>query len=198
MKRNNSANLPVASNTRIVIIGGGFGGLKLAKSLKNLDVQVVLIDKNNYHTFQPLLYQVATTSMEAESIASPFREIFHSQNNFFFRMAEVSRIDPNQNFIETSVGIVSYDYLVIASGANTNFFGLEDIKRNAIDMKGVSEAVNLKYLILQNFEQALLTDSEEIRESLMNIVIVGGGPTGVELAGAFGELKRHIFPRGLS
>ncbi len=195
MERNISPNLPVAGNPRIVIIGGGFAGLKLAKSLKSLDVQVVLIDKNNYHTFQPLLYQVATTAMEAESIASPFREIFYSQNNFFFRMAEVSKIDPNQNFIETSVGIVSYDYLVIASGANTNFFGLEDIKCYAIDMKGVSEAINLKYLILQNFEQALLTDSEEIRESLMNIVIVGGGPTGVELAGAFGELKGHIFPK---
>ncbi len=195
MEKNISANLPVASKPRIVIIGGGFAGLKLAKGLKNMDVQVVLIDKNNYHTFQPLLYQVATAAMEAESIASPFREIFHHQNNFVFRMAEVSKIDSNQNLIETSVGIISYDYLVIASGATTNFFGLEDMKRNAMDMKGISEAVNLKYLILKNFEQALLTDSEEIKESLMNIVIVGGGPTGVELAGAFGELKSHIFPK---
>ncbi len=195
LERNISVDLPVTDKPRVVIIGGGFAGLKLAKSLKNVDVQIILIDKNNYHTFQPLLYQVATAAMEAESIASPFREIFHHQNNFFFRMAEVLRIDSNQNSIETSIGIVSYDYVVIASGAKTNFFGLEDIKRNAIDMKGVSEAVNLKYLILQNFEQALLTDSEEIRESLMNIVIVGGGPTGVELAGAFGELKSHIFPK---
>jgi NADH dehydrogenase len=195
MERNISANLPVAGKPRIVIIGGGFAGLKLAKSLRSLDVQVVLIDKNNYHTFQPLLYQVATAAMEAESIASPFREIFHNQNNFFFRMAEVSKINPNRKSIETSIGIVSYDYVVIASGANTNFFGLEDIKRNAIDMKGVSEAINLKHLILENFERALLTDNEEIRESLMNIVIVGGGPTGVELAGAFGDLKNYIFPK---
>src|SRR5665213_3677986 len=111
IEKNISVNLPTSDKPRIVIIGGGFGGLKLAKSLKNLDVQVVLIDKNNFHTFQPLLYQVATAAMEAESIASPFREIFHSQNNFFFRMAEVSKIYPNQNFIETSVGIISYDYV---------------------------------------------------------------------------------------
>src|SRR5665213_2070541 len=163
LEKNISVNLPVSDKPRIVIIGGGFGGLKLAKSLKNLDVQVVLFDKNNYHTFQPLLYQVATAAMEAESIASPFREIFHGQSNFFFRMTEVFKIVPKQYLIETSIGNVSYDYLVLACGANTNFFGLEDIKRNAIDMKGVSEAVNLKHLILENFEQALLTDNEEIR-----------------------------------
>jgi len=195
LDKNISVKFPVTDKPRIVIIGGGFGGLKLAKSLKNLSVQVVLIDKNNFHTFQPLLYQVATAAMEAESIASPFREIFHNQNNFFFRMAEVLKIVPKQHLIETSIGTVSYDYLVIASGSNTNFFGLEDIKHHAIDMKGVPGAINLKLLILENFEQALLTDNEEIKDSLMNIVIVGGGPTGVELAGAFGELKNYIFPK---
>jgi NADH dehydrogenase len=195
LEKSMPVNLPVSNKPRIVIIGGGFGGLKLAKSLKNLDVQVVLIDKNNFHTFQPLLYQVATAAMEAESIASPFREIFHNQNNFLFRMAEVLKIVPKQHLIETSIGAVSYDYLVIASGSNTKFFGLEDIKHYAIDMKGVPGAINLKLLILENFEKALLTDNEEIRESLMNIVIVGGGPTGVELAGAFGELKNYIFPK---
>src|SRR5580704_9744471 len=126
-------NIPQHQSPRVVIIGCGFGGLELAKALRKIAVQVVLIDKNNYHTFQPLLYQVATAAMEAESIASPFREIFHHQGNFFFRMAEVLKIDSNKNSIETSIGSISYDYAVIASGAKTNFFGLEDIKRNAID-----------------------------------------------------------------
>lgn len=190
-----SPNLPDIGKPRVVIIGGGFGGLELAKRLRNTDVQVVLVDKNNYHTFQPLLYQVATSAMEPPTIASPFREIFHNQSNLFFRMAEVFKINSIQHFLDTSIGVISFDYVVIASGARTNFFGLEDIKRNAIDMKGVPEAVNLKNLILKRFEQALLTDNKKRKERLMNIVIVGGGPTGVELAGAFGELKKDIFPR---
>ncbi|MBZ0166283.1 MAG: NAD(P)/FAD-dependent oxidoreductase [Candidatus Omnitrophica bacterium] len=194
-KNKSSVNLPVTSQPRIVIIGGGFGGLELARRLKGLDAQVVLLDKNNYHTFQPLLYQVATAALEPQSIACPFREIFRHQKNFFFRMAEVRHITLEHRHIETSIGMIDYDYLVLASGSGTNFFGLNDVAQHAVDMKSVTEAIGLRHLILENFEQALLTNDLEYRESLMNFVIVGAGPTGVELAGALGELKNYILPQ---
>jgi len=189
-----SVNLPAAGRPRIVIIGGGFGGLELVHRMKRLDAQVVLIDQNNYHTFQPLLYQVATAALEPQAIACPFREIFRNQKNFFFRMAEVKRLMPEHKCIETSIGAVDYDYLILANGSATNFFGLKDVEKNAVDMKSVTEAIGLRHLILENFEKALLTSDPEERESLMNFVIVGAGPTGVELAGALGELKNYILP----
>lgn len=189
-----NVNLPVTSKPRVVIAGGGFGGLELTKRLKNVDAQVVLIDQNNYHTFQPLLYQVATAALEPDSIAYPLREIFRKQGNVAFRMGEVKRIRPEDNRIETSIGDISYDYLVLALGTRTNFFGQADVEKNAMRMKTVSQAMELRNLILESFEKALLTKSVDERAGLMTFVIVGGGPTGVETAGALGELKKIVLP----
>lgn len=190
-----SVNIPTTSKKRIVIVGGGFGGLELAKRLKNLDAQVILIDKNNYHTFQPLLYQVATAALEPDSIAYPLREIFKKQKNAIFRMAEVLRIRPDQNSIDTSIGEIVYDELVLALGTKTNFFGLKDIEQNAMRMKTIAQAMELRNLILESFEKALLTDDLKERDSLMTFFVVGGGPTGIETAGALGELKKIILPK---
>ena len=189
-----TVDIPETSYPRLVIIGGGFGGITLAKALKNHDIQIVMLDKNNFHTFQPLLYQVATAGLEPDSIAYPIRKIFKGYSNFIFRMAEVNSIKPDKNCVETSIGEIAYDYLIIATGSKTNFYGMEDMKTNAIPMKSVVEALNLRSLILEKFEKALLTLNLRERESLMSIVIVGGGPTGVEIAGALGELKKHILP----
>ena len=186
-------NIPKSEFKRVVIIGGGFGGLNLAKTLRNKNFQVVMLDKNNYHTFQPLLYQVATSGLEPDSIAYPIRKIFKNQQLFHFRMASVERINTIDNIIETNIGSLNYDYLVIATGTTTNFFGMKGVEKYAMTMKTVSEALDLRSLILQNFEKALLANEEE-QESYMNFPIVGGGPTGVELAGALAELKNHILP----
>jgi NADH dehydrogenase len=187
-------NIPTTSQPRIVIIGGGFAGIELAKGLKHAEAQIVLIDKNNYHTFQPLLYQVATAALEPDSIAYPFREIFKRQDNFIFRMAEVLKVNPEQHVVETSIGEINFDYLVIATGSDTNFFGMKDFADKALAMKSITEALDLRHVILGNFERALLTADLKEREELMNIVVVGGGPTGVEMAGALGELRIHILP----
>ena len=187
--------LPQTNNPRVVIIGGGFGGIELAKKLRKKEVQVVMIDKNNYHTFQPLLYQVATAGLEPDSIAYPLRKIFKNQENFHFRMAEAQEIIAEENKLLTSIGEIRYDYLVIATGSTTNFFGLKEIEGQAMPMKSVTEALDLRSLLLQNFERALLAKSVEEREALMNVVVVGGGPTGVETAGALGELKEHVLPK---
>lgn len=187
-------NIPESNLSRVVIIGGGFGGLMVAKSLKNKPFQVVLLDRHNYHTFQPLLYQVATAGLEPDSIAHPLRTIFTGYKNIFFRMAEVERVDPEQKTVLTNIGEIEFDHLVIATGSKTNFFGMESIKQRSMPMKSIPEALNLRSLMLQNFEAALLTDDLKKREALMNYVIVGAGPTGVELAGALAELKRHVLP----
>lgn len=188
-------NIPKTNQPRVVILGGGFGGLQLAKALKRAPVQVVLIDAHNYHTFQPLLYQVATAGLEADSIAYPIRKIFNRYQDFYFRNARVSEVLPDSKMIMTNIGPLQYDQLVIATGSKTNFFGLEEVERLAMPMKTVPEALNLRSLILQNFEQSLLTSDLKEREGLMNFVIVGGGPTGVELAGALAELKSHVLPK---
>jgi len=180
---------------RVVIIGGGFAGLELAKSLCNAPVQVVLVDKLNYHTFQPLLYQVATAGLESDSIVSPFRKILEEQDNFYFRLAEAKAVDTQLQLIETSIGSIHYDYLVLATGATTNYFGDEVMARHAIAIKSVEDAIELRNTVLSNFEKALqLGDVQEIN-SLLDFVIVGGGPTGVEIAGALSELRTHVFPR---
>src|SRR5690606_6421842 len=187
-------NIPDINLKRIVIIGGGFGGLRLAKKISTKHYQVVLLDKHNYHTFQPLLYQVATAGLEPDSIAHAIRQIFAKKQNFFFRIAEVQRIDTEKQLIESNIGPLHYDYLVIATGSETNYYGNQNIEKNAMPMKTIPEALDLRSLMLQNLEAAFLTNDLDERYRLMNYVIVGGGPTGVELAGAMGELKKHILP----
>lgn len=187
-------NIPDLNIPRLVIIGGGFGGLELVKKLKGQEIQVVLLDRNNFHTFQPLLYQVATAGLEPDSIAYPIRKIFKNYPNFHFRMAEVEHISSEKKVIETNIGEVAYDYLVIATGSRTNYFGMDSIETHAMPLKTVVQALNLRSYILQHFEQAILEPDLALRESHLSFVIVGGGPTGVELAGALGELKRHVLP----
>jgi NADH dehydrogenase len=180
---------------RIVVIGGGFGGLEVVRNLKGVNAQVVLFDRRNHHTFQPLLYQVATSGLETSSIVFPLRKRFSYRDNFYFRLGEVRHIEPANNLIETSIGKARFDYLVIATGATTNFYGMKDIEQNSMPMKTIEDAIALRNHILCNMERALLTDDHELMNSLMDQVIVGGGPTGVELAGALSELKRNVFPK---
>jgi NADH dehydrogenase len=177
----------------VVIIGGGFGGLQVAKHLKDKPVEVLMLDKHNYHTFQPLLYQVAIGSLEAEAIAFSLRKNFSGQSNFRFRIAEVTRVNTENNTIETTIGEITYDYLVIATGSTTNFFGNKDIEQYSMPMKSIPEALNLRYLILQNLDEAVLLKTKQEREPYLNFVLVGAGPTGVELAGALAELRNHIL-----
>ncbi|MGJ8549253.1 NAD(P)/FAD-dependent oxidoreductase [Winogradskyella wichelsiae] len=188
-------NIPQSSLPRVVIIGGGFAGINLAKSLANKNVQVVLIDKRNYHTFQPLLYQVSSSGLEPDSIAYPLRKVIKKHNTTYFRLAEVEQILPDSNEIITSIGNLTYDFLVIATGTKTNYFGNKAIESNSMPMKSVPQALNIRSLILQNFEKAAIADSNEAREAFLNFVIVGAGPTGAELAGAIAELKNNILPR---
>ncbi len=189
-----SLNIPETSLKRVVIVGAGFGGLQLVKSLTSKVFQTVLIDKHNYHTFQPLLYQVATAGLEPDSIAYPIRKIFKNKIEFYFRNTSALSVDVNQNILKTSNGDLKFDYLVIATGSTSNYFGNKNIEKLAMPMKTVPEALNLRSLFLQNFEASLLTSDLRERERLMNYVIVGGGPTGVELAGATAELKSHVLP----
>jgi len=192
--RSAQLNIPMTNLPRVVIVGAGFAGINLAKGLDSSKMQVILLNKTNYHSFQPLLYQVATAGLEPDSIAHSVRSIFKKENHFYFRIADVQKIDATQNMIITDLGSISYDHLVIATGSETNYYGNANIQKYSMAMKTVPEAINMRSLIIQNLEAALLTNDLEERNSLMNFVIVGGGPTGVELAGAFAELKRHVLP----
>lgn len=187
------AHIPPATHKRIVIIGAGFAGLKMAQQLKNTSYQIVLIDKNNYHQFQPLFYQVATSGLEPSSICFPLRKVFQKSRNIFIRVAEVNEIHPELNSISTSIGAINYDHLIIATGCNTNFFGNANVIKNALGMKSVSEALALRNHILQNFENR--TNDDDNYQKFLNIVIVGGGPTGVEVAGTLAEMRNHILPK---
>lgn len=179
---------------KLVIIGAGFAGLRLARSLQKKGFEIWLIDKNNYHQFPPLLYQVATAGIEPSSIAFPLRKLFQSDKNIHIRCAEVKSVHAQQKTVITSAGSFQYDFLVIATGATTNYFGNTAIEENALPMKSVSEALFVRNRIIQNFEDALIAD-ESSKKALMNVVIVGGGPTGVEVSGALAEMKNHTLPK---
>ncbi|WP_455540484.1 NAD(P)/FAD-dependent oxidoreductase [Prevotella fusca] len=189
------ANVERTDKKRVVIVGGGLGGLELAFKLVDDDFQVVLVDKNNYHQFPPLIYQVASGGLEPSSISFPFRRLFQGRKDFFFRMAEVQSVNTAEKTIQTTVGEIEYDYLVLAAGAKTNFFGNKDIEATTLPMKSVSEAMRLRNTILRNLELAETEDNPVRKQALMNIVIVGGGASGVEIAGAVAEMKKHIIAR---
>lgn len=192
---NTIPNIPKNERKRIVIVGGGFAGLKLARKLMKSHFQVVLFDKNNYHQFQPLFYQVATAGLEPSAISFPLRKVFQAQQHLHFRVAKVERIEPSTQEIFTNIGKLDYDYLVLAMGATTNYFGNKGIAEHAVPMKSLSEALQLRNTILTHFEKALSASKVEDRKTLMNIVVVGGGPTGVELAGAIAEMRNVILPK---
>ncbi len=191
----NIAGIPENGKKRVVIIGGGFAGLKLAKSLKKSEFQIVLVDKNNYHQFQPLFYQVATAGLEPSAITFPLRKAFQNQQHIHFRIAALEKVDAENQAIQTDIGRLKYDYLVLAIGADTNYFGNQNIQRHATPMKSLGEAIHLRNTILTNFEKALNETDPEVIDSLLNFVIVGGGPTGTELAGALAEMKNYILPK---
>ncbi|MHA4807549.1 NAD(P)/FAD-dependent oxidoreductase [Flavitalea flava] len=179
---------------RIIILGAGFGGLKLARKLNGSDYEVYLIDKHNYHQFQPLMYQVATARLEPSSISFPLRKVFQHSKNVNIRIAEIEKVDTDRKIIYTSIGELTYDHLVIALGCTTNYFGNTKIQSYSFPMKSVPQAMTLRNRILQTFENTIDAGDAE-RQSLLNFVIVGGGPTGVELAGAMAEMKKNILPK---
>ncbi len=191
----NEIYLPESAFPRVVVIGGGFAGVSLVKKLKNQPVQVVLLDRNNFHQFQPLLYQVATSGIEPDSIVFPLRKLFKGFGNVYFRMADVQRIVPESRKVLTDIGELAYDYLVIACGSNTNFFGLGDVQRHSVGMKSIQEALDVRSLILQHLEQAVITCDEAQRDALTNFVVVGGGAAGVETAGAIAEFRKYVLPK---
>ncbi len=188
-------NLSIKKGDKIVIIGGGFGGLQLAKTLRKADLQVVLVDKQNHHQFQPLFYQVASGRLEPSSISFPFRKIFQKSKNVDFRMADIVSINTVDKKLMTAYQrTIAYDHLVIASGCSTNFFGNKQMSENAFAMKTTEEAIKIRNKILFSFEKEIFAHSVD-KQAWMNIVIVGAGPTGVELSGAFAELKKDVLPQ---
>lgn len=181
---------------KVIIVGGGFAGLTLARKLNNkAGFSITLLDKFNYHQFQPLFYQVATASLDASNISFPLRKVFHKTRNVHVRLGELLEVIPSRNVIRTDIGEMEYDVLVLATGADTNFFGNVQLQDNAFPMKSTVEALQLRHRLIQNFEDALLAKTEEERQRLLTVVVVGGGPTGVEMSGAIAELKRYVLPK---
>ena len=181
---------------RVIIIGGGFGGINLAKHLAGkMGLEVILVDRNNYNFFPPLLYQVATGYLEPSNISYPFRKLFRNKKNVFFRMGEFQRVMPNENKVVLSSGVLDYDYLVFATGAETNYFGMENVKQHALPMKTVNDALRLRNHFLKQLERATITTDVLERTKLLTIVIAGGGPTGVEVAGMLAEMKKYVIPK---
>src|SRR5688500_502110 len=189
------ANIKETDQKRIVIVGGGFGGLKLARELSNSNYQIVLLDKNNYHQFQPLFYQVATAGLEPSAISFPLRKIFQKKKDVHIRVCEVQEIVKDENYVTTDIGRINYDYLVVATGAGTNFYGNKEIEKHSLGMKTVSEALYIRNEVLNNFESALVTKDEELKKELLNIVVVGGGPTGVEVSGTLADMRKTVLPK---
>lgn len=188
-------NIAPAKMGRVIVVGGGFGGLSVAQILFGNDLQVVIIDRNNYHQFQPLLYQVATSGLEPTAISFPIRGILRDYRDVHFRMATVTAVDTKANIVHTTIGDLSYDYLVLAAGADTNYFGNKNIEQNSLPLKSISEALALRNQIYRTMEAAIDIEDQEERQPYLNFVIVGGGPTGVELSGAVVELRNKILPR---
>ena len=181
---------------RVVIIGAGFGGLALAKKLqKSKQYQVTLLDKNNFHTFQPLLYQVATGGLEPGNIAYPVRRIFRDQSKIHFKMCEVKGVDPLANKIFTTIGDIDYDIMVLAQGAKTNFFGNEQIAKHSLTLKSVTDSLDFRSNLIQNLESAINTMDDHDRSSMINVAIVGGGPAGLEMAGSVAEMRNYVLPK---
>jgi len=187
-------NIPDTTNKRVVIVGGGFGGLKLALKLQKKKFQIVLLDKNNYHLFQPLLYQVAMSALEPSAISFPLRKVFQ-KTGIHFRMARLEGVDPENNEVVTDIGQLKYDYLILATGAKTNFFNQEKIEKFTLQMKSAPDALYIRNQTLMNFEKALNKSHKKDVKSYLNVAIIGGGPTGVELAGAMAEMKTYVLPK---
>ena len=195
MKQVTAVYIPQSKHPRILIIGAGFAGIHLAKALKNLPFQLVILDKNNFHQFQPLLYQVATSGLEPDAIVFPVRKIFRGFKNLVFRMADVLSIETENKHVITDIGAISYNHLVIATGSTNNFYGMTDVERHSIGLKSIQEALDVRSNMLQNIETA--AQSNEVLEKRKNttIVIVGGGPAGVEMAGALAEFRKYVYKK---
>jgi NADH:ubiquinone reductase (H+-translocating) len=188
-------NIPKTEKKRVIIVGCGFAGLTLARKLKNSGFQVVIIDKHNYHQFPPLFYQVASAGLEASSILFPLRKIFQKFDDYHIRKAEVKAVDTDGNKLITTAGVIDYDYLVLAHGATNSFFGSVQMQQHSKAMKTIAEVLELRNSLLLNFENALTAKDDAEREMLLNIVIIGGGPSGVEIAGALAEMNRYVLPK---
>jgi NADH dehydrogenase len=188
-------NIPESDNKRVVIVGCGFAGLTLAKKLKNAGFQVVILDKHNYHQFPPLFYQVASAGLEETSILFPLRKIFHNYKNYHIRKAEMQSVDVSDNNLITTQGSIKYDFLVLAHGATNSYFGSVQMQQNSKGMKTIAEVLDLRNSLLMNFENALTAQNEAERKMLLNIVIIGGGPSGVEIAGALAEMNKYVLPK---
>jgi NADH dehydrogenase len=180
---------------RILVIGGGFAGISLIRKLRGSPFEVILLDKHNHHNFQPLLYQVATCGLSAVSIATPFRRLFRGYGNFTYYLTEVTRIHPEENRVETTIGSFTYDYLVIATGSESNYYGNESFRKNSLEMKTLDDAITIRNTLLEQFEKAIIYGTPDEQKVILNFIVIGGGATGVELAGALAEFKRHIIPK---
>lgn len=178
---------------KLVIVGGGFAGVNLARRLEKENIQITLVDKNNYNFFPPLLYQVATGFLEPSNISYPFRKLFRNQPNFRFRMASLERIDVENSRVYLSNGTLDYDYLVLATGTKSNDFGMQQIRENALHMKTIDDAIHLRNYMLQTVEEAVLIQNDAESAAYKTIVIAGGGPTGVEVAGMLAEMRTNVF-----
>lgn len=194
-KKDNSLSIPESQKPRLVVIGGGFGGLNFIKKLNEKYFQIVLLDRYNYHTFQPLLYQVATAGLEPDSVAGPLRKILNRKKSIYFRMVKVEHIDTDNQIIQTSAGKLAFDHLVMATGSKINFFHNENIARHSLPLKQVTHALDLRSHIFQKFEKLEMESDPRKINAGMNFIIVGAGPTGVELCGALAELKNHVLPK---